>query len=94
MREGTIVRPSAHHAKPLVLRGGLARTFGSLVSFLAALFLGPGLYLLGDALVHPLNAGPVTVLAGALSVTLGVILLFYLLKPLCGLKRRGNRFQA
>ena len=33
----------AHHvAKPLVIRGGLARTFGSLVSFLAVLFLSWG----------------------------------------------------
>jgi hypothetical protein len=40
MRAETLVRVAAHHAvKPLVIRGGLARAFGSLASFLAALFL-------------------------------------------------------
>jgi hypothetical protein len=57
MRTETLVRVSAQHiAKPLVIRGGLARTFGSLVIFLAMLFLCLGSYLLGDAFVHPLDA--------------------------------------
>lgn len=67
--------------KPLVLRGGVARTFGSLVSFLALLFLLTGTYLLGDAFEHPLDAQAVAVLAAALSLALAAILFYYLLKP-------------
>jgi hypothetical protein len=86
MRAETLVRVAAHHVKPLVIRGGLARTFGSLASFLAVLFLLGGLYLLGDAFEHPLTAQAVAVLAAAFSITLASILLYFLLKP-----RHGQR---
>jgi uncharacterized BrkB/YihY/UPF0761 family membrane protein len=79
MRTTNAHRVARH--KPLVLRGGLARTFGSLASFLAMLFLLLGLYLLRDALEHPLDAQAAAVLAAAFSITLAVILLYYLLKP-------------
>lgn len=72
---------AARHTKPLVIRGGLAHTFGSLVSFAAALFLTCGLYLLVYDFEHPLDAEAVSVLAAALSITLAVILFYYLLKP-------------
>lgn len=65
----------------LVVRGGLARTFGSLASFLAVSFLFCGLYLLADAFEHPLDAGPVSIFAAALAITLATILFYYLLKP-------------
>jgi hypothetical protein len=82
MRAETLVRVAAHHVvKPLVIRGGLARTFGSLASFSAVLFLVGGLYLLGDAFEHPLAAQAVAVLAAAFSITLASILLYFLLKP-------------
>jgi hypothetical protein len=55
MRAESLVRPAAHHPKPLVIRGSLARTFGSLASFLALIFLLLGSYLLRDALAHPLR---------------------------------------
>jgi len=71
----------ARHTKPLVIRGGLARTFGSLVSFLAILFLLCGLYLVEDAFEHPLNAQAAGVLAAAFSFTVAAILFYYLLKP-------------
>lgn len=86
MRAETLVRVAAHHVKPLVIRGGLARTFGSLASFLAVLFLLGGLYLLGDAFEHPLTAQAVAVLAATFSITLASILLYFLLKP-----RHGQR---
>lgn len=73
--------PAARHTKPLVIRAGLAHTFGSLVSFVAALFLTCGLYLLVDDFEHPLDAEAVSLLAAALSITLAVILFYYLLKP-------------
>lgn len=69
------------HSKPLVVRGGLARTFGGLASFLAVLFLCGGIYMLQDTLANPVSAQPVAVIAGAFSIALATILLFYLLKP-------------
>jgi uncharacterized BrkB/YihY/UPF0761 family membrane protein len=89
MRAESMAPVSAHHVKPLVIRGGLARTFGSLASFLAVLFLIFGFYVLGDAFEHPLDAQAVAVLAAALSITLAVILLFFLCKP-----RRSQRHRA
>jgi hypothetical protein len=94
MRAETLVRVAEHHVvKPLVIRGGLARTFGSLVSFLAVLFLCLGSYLLGDAFVHPLDAQATAVLAAALSITLASILLYFLLKPRHGQRPRTTRFR-
>jgi riboflavin transporter FmnP len=93
MRSETVVPVAVHHPKPLVIRGGLARTFGSLVSFLAVLFLILGSYLLGDAFEHPLNAQAVAVLAAAFSITLSAILLYFLLKPRYGKRPRGVRFR-
>jgi hypothetical protein len=61
--------------------GWLAQTFGSLVSFLAVLFLCLGSYLLGDALEHPLAAQAAAVLAAAFSITRASILLYFLFKP-------------
>lgn len=93
MRAETLVRAAARHVKPLVLRGGLAHTFGSLASFLAVLFLLFGLYLLGDAFEHPLAAQAVAVLAGALSITLAAILFYFLCKPRYGQRPRTTWFR-
>jgi hypothetical protein len=93
MRAETFIRVAAHHVvKPLVIRGGLARTFGSLVSFLAIFFLFGGLYLLGDAFEHPLDAQAAGVLAAAFSITLASILLYFLFKPRYGQRPRSARF--
>jgi len=93
MRAETLGRVGAHPVKPLVIRGGLARTFGSLASFLAVLFLIFGLYLLGDAFEHPLDAQAVAVLAAAFSITLAAILLYFLVKPRRGKRPRATRFR-
>jgi hypothetical protein len=94
MRAETLIRAAAHHVvKPLVIRGGLARTFGSLVSFLAILFLLGGLYLLGDAFEHPLDAQAAGVLAAAFSITLASILLYFHFKPRHGQRPRAARFR-
>jgi hypothetical protein len=41
-------------SKSLAVRGGLARTFGGLVSFLAVTFLCTGFYILDEAFENPL----------------------------------------
>lgn len=92
MRVETAVHTS-RHTKPLVIRAGLARTFGSLVSFLAALFLLGGLYLLADNFEHPLNAEAASVLAAAFSIAVAAILFFYLLKPRHSHRSRTTRFR-
>jgi hypothetical protein len=68
-------------AKSLAVRGGLARTFGGLVSFLAVTFLCAGFYILDDAFTNPLGAQAVALLAAAVIIALATVLLFYLLKP-------------
>jgi hypothetical protein len=71
----------ACRAKPLVVRAGLGRTFGSLIGFLAALFLACGIYILDDAFAHPLDAQGAGVIFAACVIALAALLLFYLLKP-------------
>lgn len=93
MRAESLARVAAHHVKPLVIRGGLPRTFGSLAIFLAVLFLFFGLYLLGDAFEHPLDAQAVGILAAAFSITLAAILLYFLLKPRRAQRQRTTRFR-
>jgi riboflavin transporter FmnP len=93
MRTETLVPVATHHVKPLVIRGGLARTFGSLASFLAVLFLLFGFYVLGDAFEHPLDAQAAAVLAAAFSITLAAILLYFLCKPRHGKRQRAARFR-
>lgn len=88
MGRGATVRP----AKSLVVRGGLARTFGSLISFLAVMFLCFGFYLLEDVFANPLAAQAVGVIAGAFIVALAAILLFYLFKPRNRSRARTDRF--
>ena len=67
--------------RSLAARADPARTFGGLLAFAALLFLVCGLYLIGDAIIHPVVAHDVGVLTGACTIALGAILFFYLLKP-------------
>jgi hypothetical protein len=76
-------------SRTLVVRGGAARTFGSLVAFIAALLVACGLYLLGDAFAHPITAHDTGVLGAALTIALGSVLFFYLLRP--GRTRHAGR---
>lgn len=71
----------AHADKPLVVRAGLSRTFGSLVGFAALIFLLFGIYLLADVFIHPVDAQAAGLIVGALSIALAALLLFYLFKP-------------
>ncbi len=73
--------PRVRPPKPLVVRAGLGRTFGSLIGFLALLFLASGAYALEDALAHPREAQAISLIAAAFAIALAALLLFYLLKP-------------
>jgi hypothetical protein len=87
MRAGVIDRASGvRPSKPLVVRGGLVRTFGSLAGFLVVTFLCCGIYLLEDALANPLGAGGGALISSAFIITLAAMLLFFLVKP-----RKGPR---
>ncbi len=89
---GTVLHrlPKVHSPKPLVVRAGLGRTFGSLTGFLALLFLSWGIYLLADAFAHPVDAQAAALLVAAFAISLAVLLLFYLFKPrrVVGMKHR------
>lgn len=88
--------PRVRPPKPLVVRAGLGRTFGSLIAFLALLFLGSGAYILQEALTHPREAHEVSVIAAAFAIALAALLLFYLLKPrrIAGMTPHGHGFSA
>ncbi len=80
---GTVLHrlPKVRSPKPLVVRAGLCRTFGSLTGFLALLFLSWGIYLLADAFAHPVDAQAAALIVAAFAISLALLLLFYLFKP-------------
>src|SRR5260370_5998513 len=77
----------AHHAssvrapRSLVVRAGLARTFGGLAAFVVVTFLCGGIYILEDAFANPRDLGATAVISAAFIITLAAMLLFYLGKP-------------
>jgi hypothetical protein len=73
--------PSHHSSKSLAVRGGLARTFGGLATFLVLTFLCCGIYILEDAFSDPLAAQAAALIFGAFIIALATILLYYLVKP-------------
>ena len=85
--------PGVHHSWPLVVRGGLARTFGSLAGFLALLFLCVGLYLIRQALEAPLETGDAAVITAGVVIALAAVLIFFLIRQLTP-SRDGARWQS
>ena len=82
MRGGTLHHPwGVRPSRSLVVRAGLARTFGSLAGFLVVGFLFLGIYILADAFANPINAEAAAVISAAFSIALGAVLLFYLIRP-------------
>lgn len=67
--------------KPLVVRAGLTRTFGSIACFVALGLLSVGIYLLADAFAHPVDAEAAGVIVAAFAIALAIRLLAFLLKP-------------
>lgn len=88
MRIAVIPHASGGRAqKPLIVRAGLARTFGGLVAFVAITFLCTGIYVLDDALANPMNTSSTAIIAAAFLLTLASVLLFFLINP-------GKKLQA
>jgi hypothetical protein len=82
MRLEVLHRTSARRPpRSLLVRGGLARTFGSLATFLVVTFFCSGIYILEDAFAHPLAAQAAALISGAFIIALATILLYYLIKP-------------
>lgn len=70
-----------HSRHTLLVRASVARTFGSLASFLAIVFLGVGIYLLRESLSDPLTAQSVGLIAGAFIVALATMLIYFMCAP-------------
>jgi hypothetical protein len=73
-----LISRSTHPRRSLVALGGLARSYGSLASFLALTFLGVGVYIMQDAFADPLAAQATPLVASAFIIALASIILFYL----------------
>lgn len=80
--------------KPLIVRAGLARTFGSLGSFTAVIFLGAGIYLLCEAFADPLTAQSVGVISGAVVIALATMLIYFLVSPRAQSRSRKARHHS
>jgi len=65
---------------PLIVRGGLSRTFGSLAGFAALGLLSLGTYLLADAFAHPVDAESAGVLVAAFAFAVAMLLLVFVFK--------------
>lgn len=78
MRTGSL---SARGRTPLAERGSLPRAFLSLGVFVEIGLLFFGSYLLSQAMLQPLQASAAAVVSGGLFLSLGSVLLFYLLFP-------------
>jgi hypothetical protein len=85
--QGPVARPG----KSLVVRAGLARTFGSLTSFVAVTLLFAGIYVLADAFAHPMTAEAAALIFAAFAIAMASILLYYLPVPHSAIKRQHHR---
>ena len=79
--ESLPVEAEIRPAKSLVVRGGLFRTFGTLLGFLALVLLIVGIYILQDTLANPLTAQPVALLVAGFLLGLDAVLIFFMMKP-------------
>ena len=77
--------------RALIVRGGLLRTFGSLAGFLSLLLLCTGIYLIQDALQHPLRAADASLLFAGFVLGLAITLLYFLLLPRRGTRQKRSR---
>ena len=67
--------------KPLVVRAGLSRTFGSIAGFAALGLLSLGIYLLADGFAHPVDAEAAGVIVAVFAIAMAMLLIVSLFKP-------------
>ena len=65
---------------PLVERGGLNRTCGSLAGFTGLGFLSLGVYLLADAFAHPVDAEAPGLIVASLAIAMAMLLFVFVFK--------------
>lgn len=66
---------------PLIVRGGLNRTFGSLAGFTALGLFSLGIYLLADAFAHPVDAEAAGVILAGFVIAIAMLLFAFIFKP-------------
>jgi hypothetical protein len=81
-------------APPLIFRAGITSVFSGLVGFLAVLFLGVGIYLLEEAVVDPLSAQSVTLIAGAFTLALATMLFYFIFSSTAKSRSAKSRYRA
>lgn len=62
------------------MRGDIAHTFGTLLTPASIALVALGFYLLGSAFAHPLTADSAVLLTASIVLSLGFLLLSYLLR--------------
>jgi hypothetical protein len=81
-------------APPLIFRAGITSVFSGLVGFLAVLFLGVGIYLLQEAVVDPLRAQSITLIAGAFALAVASMLIYFIFSSLAKSRSGKSRYRA
>lgn len=77
----------------MLVRSGVARTFGGLGGFLAVIFLGGGIYLLQESFTDPLRAQAVGLITGAFIIALATILIYFIFSPGKRLQHSGKAYR-
>jgi hypothetical protein len=75
------VEAQGRSRRPLAVGFAFARTFGSIVAFLAVLLLVAGVYALVEVIAHPLEGQSSEIIGGAVLITLAAVMMFYLIEP-------------
>src|SRR5260370_7834393 len=82
MRAGAMHHASGvRHPKPVVVRVGLACTFGGLAGFVVVIFLCGAIDIRVDVFSNPIEAGAAPVISAAFIIALAAMLLSFLIKP-------------
>jgi hypothetical protein len=84
-------RLTGRSRKTLLLRGGAARTFASIVGFLAIVLLLVGAYGVLYVITHPLEGESTEMIGAAVLIALAVTMLFYLIAPRANARSRRRR---
>jgi hypothetical protein len=81
-------------APPLIFRAGVTSVFSGLVGLVAVLCLGVGIYLLQEAVVDPLRAQSITLIAGAFTLAVASMLIYFIFSSLAKSRSGKSRYRA